>query len=103
MIQKMTGILSFTLLISLAGYQTAFADLNLSAGELQLDVAGVLLDIDGSIGSMDEITFSGSSFDITMNSNQRITISSSDRRTFTISPDNTYVSKSCTSLKSSIT
>ena len=101
--KQKSRLLAFFLLLSFFIFKTASADLNLSAGELQLDVAGVFLDIEGSVGSLDQIAFNGDNFDITMNTSQRITISSVDRRTFTISPDNVYVSKSCTSSKSSIT
>lgn len=91
----------FISLLSVA--HTASADMTLTPGEVQLSVAGILLDVEGSASALDEISFSGSSFDITLNSGQSVTFSSADRRAFSFSgtADN-YATLSCTASKSSV-
>lgn len=91
------------LFLSVAGF--ASADVNINVGEVQLSVAGILLDVEGSTGVFDQIAFNGSSFDVTINNNQSFIFSSADRRQFSFSPASasSYVSRSCSSSKSTLT
>lgn len=92
----------FILLLSFAN--GASADVTLNPGEVQLSVAGILLDVEGSASALDEISFSGSSFDIILNNNQSVTFSSADRRDFSFtSAADSYATLSCTATKSSLT
>lgn len=91
-------------LVLLINAGTASADTTLTPGEVQLSVAGILLDVEGSASALDEISFSGTSFDIILNSGQSVTFSSTDRRQFSFSPSSasSYITRTCTSAKSSI-
>lgn len=93
----------FILFLSFAN--NASADMTLTPGEVQLSVAGILLNVEGSSGTLNQIAFNGSSFDVTINSSQNITFSSADRRQLSFSPTSasSYISRSCTSSKSSMT
>lgn len=92
----------FILLLSSAN--SASADATLTPGEVQLSVAGILLDVEGTASALDEISFNGSSFDIIISSSQSVTFSSTDRRQFSFSPSNasSYITRTCTASKSSI-
>lgn len=92
------------LLILLSGAQSASADTTLTPGEVQLSVAGILLDVEGSSGTLDQVSFNGNSFDIILNSGQTVTFSSTDRRQLSYSPSSasSYITRTCTSVKSSL-
>lgn len=92
----------FILLLSFSN--SASADMTLTPGEVQLSVAGILLDVEGSASALDEISFSGSSFDIILNTSQTVTFSSADRRAFSFTEAaDSYATLSCTATKSSLT
>lgn len=77
----------------------------MNAGQVQLSVGGILLDIEGSSGIIDEIAFSANSIDVTVSASQEIKISSADRRVLDVTGHNTYcpTSQTCDSSKSLIT
>ena len=81
--------------------QIAFADVQLNPGEVQLDVNGIILDIEEP-STVDEINFNGDSFTVTMSPSQFFKISSSEKRDFTVSPTASAV-KACESSKSILT
>ena len=92
------------LAILFSNVQIASADTTLTPGQVQLSVGGILLDVEGSSGTLDQVSFSGTSFDIILNSGQSVTFSSTDRRQLSYSPSSasSYITRSCTSVKSSL-
>lgn len=79
-------------------FQTAFAATQLDPGDFQLEINGVLLDLEGT-AIIDNIDFSGDTFTVKLSSNQSFIISSSERRQFSISPT-TYTTRTCPASKS---
>lgn len=99
----MTGILSFAAIFSLMGFSIAFAEVQLTPGKVNISMGGILIDVTGSIASMDQIVVDTAANTITvqMINGQNLTFSSSDRRAFSISPT-TATTLNCTSGASTV-
>ncbi len=91
----------FFILLILLQFKSAFADFQLQAGNLQLNVNGILLDIEQN-SIIDNISFDSNSFTVTMSASQTFKISSSESRGFTVSPS-TNISITCPAGKSVLT
>jgi hypothetical protein len=79
---------------------TALADIQLNPGEVQLDIGGILLDIE-STSVIDNIDFGDNNFTVTMSAGQSFYISSADRKEFDVSFTD-YVDRTCLSSKSTL-
>ncbi len=65
--------------------ETAFADFQLQAGQVQLNAGGIFLDVEQD-STIDNISFDPASFTVSMSPSQTFKISSSESRSFTVSP-----------------
>ncbi len=83
----------------------AKADFQLTQGQVQLSVADILLDVEGSQSIIDEMAFYGSYFTVTVSASQQITIISADKRDLEVSPTtySSWFSITCNDNNSKVT
>lgn len=93
--------LAIIFLFALLSLETVLADFQLNQDEVQLSVAGILLDVETK-STIDEMAFYGTYLTVTLSANQNITISSADRRNLEVTP-RTFVSITCSGSESRIT
>lgn len=77
---------------------TSFGSTQFEPGDFQLEINGVLLDIE-AISTIDNIDFQGDTFVVSMSSSQNFKVSSAESRQFNISPT-TYTTRTCPAAKS---
>jgi len=76
--------------------------MQLNPGEVQLDIGGIILDVEAS-SVVDDIAFDNGSFTVTLSPGNTLNVSSAERRKLTVDPT-TYVrvTSACTSARSSV-
>ncbi len=95
--------LLFALLFAPAVSFAAFNDVTLTT-DVVINVASITLNISGSSAVVESIVVGASNFDVVLQSGSSITIASTDRRTFTLSPSSGYTSSTgCNSSQSTLT
>lgn len=99
----MKKLFCFSLLFSFSSFfliNIASASFQLDPGDFRLEINGVLLDVE-AISIIDNIDFSGDTFTVTMSSSQLFSVSSSEKRTFTVSPQ-ANTTRACQTTKSTL-